>query len=52
MTCLFVLFVMKCEEMKESACCCYLALALPLQVDNTHVNNGAQIGECLHHRHI
>lgn len=27
----------------------YLALTLPLQVDNTHVHNGPQIGERLHH---
>lgn len=29
----------------------YLALALPLQIYNTHVHNGAKIGECLHHGH-
>lgn len=29
----------------------YLALALPLQIYNTHVHNGAKIGERLHHGH-
>lgn len=30
----------------------YLALALPLQVHHTHVHDGTQIGEGLHHSHI
>lgn len=30
----------------------YLALALPLQVNHTHVHNGPQISEGLHHSHI
>lgn len=29
----------------------YLALALPLQIDDTHVHNGAKVGERLHHSH-
>ena len=30
----------------------YLALALPLQVHHTHVHDGPQVGERLHHSHI
>lgn len=33
-------------------CGVYLALALPLQVHHTHVHDGPQVGERLHHRHI
>ena len=27
----------------------HLALTLPLQIDDTHVYDGTEIGECLHH---